>query len=309
MASLAFLDLPPERKRPSRAPQPPIGSSRPGVPRRLDALGVPSCSISRRNSEIIQKLFGQDRGGSLSSSSAFALLQSCRAAAESVRRPFVATCAQSSSARLAYWSTGIVEPDVVAVPTSSSPPAPSPPQAARPRHAQQKRLSASRERTLTSFPSFTPEGNRAAYSSSDDELFSGRATSRLKLSPGAPRRSAIAALTSSRFSPTPPEKARTSIPRAPWPSRPPPAAIRYVYTRKPSSSSSPAERCQPRLVLELSLDLSSSDSPAHERDRGEPRGRSSGRVAVRTPSSGLKPIVVSTDLPSPTAVTEQPPPR
>ena len=33
------------------------------------------------------------------------------------------------------------------------------------------------------------------------------------------------------------------------------------------------------------------------------------RVAIGTPSSGLKPIVVSTDRPSRTAVTEQPPPR
>ena len=33
------------------------------------------------------------------------------------------------------------------------------------------------------------------------------------------------------------------------------------------------------------------------------------RVAIGTPSSGLKPIVVSTERPSRTAVTEQPPPR
>ena len=33
------------------------------------------------------------------------------------------------------------------------------------------------------------------------------------------------------------------------------------------------------------------------------------RVAIGTPSSGLKPIVVSTERPSSTAVTEQPPPR
>ena len=33
------------------------------------------------------------------------------------------------------------------------------------------------------------------------------------------------------------------------------------------------------------------------------------RVAIGTPSSGLKPIVVSIDRPSRTAVTEQPPPR
>src|SRR6266480_1244753 len=34
-----------------------------------------------------------------------------------------------------------------------------------------------------------------------------------------------------------------------------------------------------------------------------------GRVAIGTPSSGVKPIVVSTEWPSRTAVTEQPPPR
>ena len=34
-----------------------------------------------------------------------------------------------------------------------------------------------------------------------------------------------------------------------------------------------------------------------------------GRVAIGTPSSGVKPIVVSTERPSRTAVTEQPPPR
>ncbi len=33
------------------------------------------------------------------------------------------------------------------------------------------------------------------------------------------------------------------------------------------------------------------------------------RVAIGTPSSGLKPIVVSTERPSRTAVTELPPPR
>ena len=33
------------------------------------------------------------------------------------------------------------------------------------------------------------------------------------------------------------------------------------------------------------------------------------RVAIGTPSSGVKPIVVSTERPSRTAVTEQPPPR
>ena len=33
------------------------------------------------------------------------------------------------------------------------------------------------------------------------------------------------------------------------------------------------------------------------------------RVAIGTPSSGLKPIVVSIERPSSTAVTEQPPPR
>ena len=33
------------------------------------------------------------------------------------------------------------------------------------------------------------------------------------------------------------------------------------------------------------------------------------RLAIGTPSSGLKPIVVSTERPSRTAVTEQPPPR
>jgi hypothetical protein len=33
------------------------------------------------------------------------------------------------------------------------------------------------------------------------------------------------------------------------------------------------------------------------------------RVAIGRPSSGLKPIVVSTERPSRTAVTEQPPPR
>jgi hypothetical protein len=33
------------------------------------------------------------------------------------------------------------------------------------------------------------------------------------------------------------------------------------------------------------------------------------RVAIGTPSSGLKPIVLSSERPSRTALTEQPPPR
>ena len=41
----------------------------------------------------------------------------------------------------------------------------------------------------------------------------------------------------------------------------------------------------------------------------EPGSTEPERVAIGTPSSGVKPIVVSTERPSRTAVTEQPPPR
>ena len=73
--------------------------------------------------------------------------------------------------------------------------------------------------------------------------------------------------------------------------------------REPESPSSPDSR---------SSASSSSSSPSFP-----PRSRCStisgsiepDRVAIGTPSSGLKPMVVSTERPSRTAVTEQPPPR
>ena len=48
---------------------------------------------------------------------------------------------------------------------------------------------------------------------------------------------------------------------------------------------------------------------AQEIDGIAPGSTDPERVAIGTPSSGLKPIVVSTERPSRTAVTEQPPPR
>src|SRR5207237_22378 len=54
---------------------------------------------------------------------------------------------------------------------------------------------------------------------------------------------------------------------------------------------------------------SSRSSPARRRCKGISGSIAPERVAIGTPSSGLYPIVVSTDRPSCTAVTEQPPPR
>ena len=83
--------------------------------------------------------------------------------------------------------------------------------------------------------------------------------------------------------------------------------------RDASSSSTlrrAAEAEQAGLVLERVLELVRRRSRRAAAGRGALRGRPSPeRVAIGTPSSGLKPIVVSTERPSSTAVTEQPPPR
>ena len=70
-----------------------------------------------------------------------------------------------------------------------------------------------------------------------------------------------------------------------------------------------AEGREPGLVLQRRVELV--DAQAALAQEVDERARVDGarRVAIGTPSSGLKPIVVSTERPSSTAVTEQPPPR
>ena len=72
----------------------------------------------------------------------------------------------------------------------------------------------------------------------------------------------------------------------------------------------PAESEQPGLVLERAVELVEVRVPVAQEVEERALGRSRPeRVAIGSPSSGVKPIVVSTERPSRTAVTEEPPPR
>ena len=122
------------------------------------ALGMPSCSISRRNSEIIRSCsarIGVARS-SFASSDAIALLNP--------GQPLLNTCVDHFRRDLGaelVRALGVLGSRHRRArcrgraPASSSPPAPSPPQAASPRHAQQATMQAA-NRTLSSFPSITP---------------------------------------------------------------------------------------------------------------------------------------------------------
>ena len=93
-------------------------------------------------------------------------------------------------------------------------------------------------------------------------------------------------------------RARAS-PRAPPSARAPRRA--RVSPESPSRPDSDSSACSISSSVELAACAAGgARSPASI----EPE-----RVAIGTPSSGLKPIVVSTERPSRTAVTEQPPPR
>ena len=88
------------------------------------------------------------------------------------------------------------------------------------------------------------------------------------------------------------------------------AGERPRCSRSRMSPEPPPRPFRPGFEVERVLEL------RRRRARGRRGGRRSApgstepeRVAIGTPSSGLKPIVVSTDRPSRTAVTEQPPPR
>ena len=72
---------------------------------------------------------------------------------------------------------------------------------------------------------------------------------------GTRRRSAIARRTSSRFSPTPPEKTSASRPPSAAAIAATACAMRYVKTAKPSGVVEPAERGEPGLVLERVVEL------------------------------------------------------
>ena len=78
--------------------------------------------------------------------------------------------------------------------------------------------------------------------------------------------------------------------------------------RSASASSSPPSAASPDSSFSA-RSSSSSGTPARRRYRSAPGSTEPERVAIGTPSSGVKPIVVSTERPSSTAVTEQPPPR
>ena len=62
-------------------------------------------------------------------------------------------------------------------------------------------------------------------------------------------------------------------------------------------------------MLERMLELVERELAPRSRWSSAPGSTEPGAVAIGTPSSGEKPIVVSTERPSRTAVTEQPPPR
>ena len=66
---------------------------------------------------------------------------------------------------------------------------------------------------------------------------------------------------------------------------------------------------QPRLALERVLELLGPGGPLAQQVEHDLGSIEPERVAIGTPSSGEKPIVVSTERPSSTAVAEQPPPR
>ena len=62
-------------------------------------------------------------------------------------------------------------------------------------------------------------------------------------------------------------------------------------------------------MLESGVEVVDSQAVLPEEVDQGPGSTEPERVAIGTPSSGVKPIVVSTERPSSTAVTEQPPPR
>src|SRR5438128_319404 len=88
------------------------------------------------------------------------------------------------------------------------------------------------------------------------------------------------------------------------------ATVNRVLREAPSGRTErPETPSRPDSCSRACSSSSSRRSPARRRCSGISGSIAPERVAIGTPSSGLYPIVVSTDRPSCTAVTEQPPPR
>jgi hypothetical protein len=152
----------------------------------------------------------------------------------------------------------------------------------------------------------------------------GRAAAALRSSsswtPRNPSRSQTSRRTRAEPSPMPAVKTSASTPPAATAIAATAAATRYASSpsanaawssvRRSSSRTSPvpARPASPEAPFS-SPSISSIPSPSRWTCRSAPGSTDPARVGIGTPSSGVKPIVVSTDRPSRTAVTEQPPPR
>ena len=91
---------------------------------------------------------------------------------------------------------------------------------------------------------------------------------------------------------------------------PPPGRHPLWPPASPHVAAEPAGQAeQTGAPLEVLEGLDPLDSPCWRAQSSAPGSRSPLRVAITSPSSGVKPMVVSTDRPPATAVTDAPPPR